>query len=173
MVRRGWTEVKMNAVSECGCVEYAGNYTFVPWHYKSCCLFRGRRTACEAKFAVSAFRAETVGQLELLAGLSGLGEAAETFRSVKVGGGVELRGRMAQDSALEGGGFSVQKCDVESDAFSDGGCAATTANGAAAKDDAGSTPGNLGLPPGFLVAREFSHLGEMFAKLRVPGFELR
>jgi len=38
-------EVKPNAVSKCGCVQYTGNYTFVPYGLQCCEILGGCRTA--------------------------------------------------------------------------------------------------------------------------------
>ena len=83
-----------------------------------------------------------------------------------------MGGCVSENSALEGGGFGDEASDVESDAFGVGGSAASATNGTTSEDDGGGKSGNLGLPPGFFVARELGQLSEVIAKLGVPSFEL-
>jgi len=82
-----------------------------------------------------------------------------------------LRGRMAQDAALEGGVEGGKLGEVEGEAFGSG--SATAANGAAGEDDGGSGAGNFGRPEGFFVAGKFGHLGEVVTEAGIPGFEER
>ena len=113
-------EVKQNSQTESGCVEYAGNYTFVPCGFGGNCLSGRSWGDHEPKFAMRALGPQTLSELEFLSRFSGQRKAPQGFCRVEVRGCVELRGNMPEDSALEGGGLGGQASNVESDAF--GGC---------------------------------------------------
>jgi hypothetical protein len=121
---------------------------------------------------MSSLGAETLGKFELLSGFSGNGEGAEGFGGVEVGAELQERGDVAEDAALEGGGFGEEACDVECDALVGSGGAAPTADWPTTKDQAGGETGHFRLPPGLFVASELGHLDEEPAKLRIPIFEL-
>ncbi len=78
---------------------------------------------------------------------------------------------MAQEPPLQGRGERGEAGDVEGKAF--GGGASSTANGTAGQNQLRSQADQLGLPPGFLIARQLGHLGHVLTQARVPGFKER
>jgi hypothetical protein len=155
------------------CFEYAGNDTFVLCGLRGAKIFGTGGCSGEAKFAVGSLGAKALGELELLARLSGDGECSERFGGGEVGASFELGGDMTQNPALESSGFGDQAGNVEGNAFC--GCrgTSTAANRTTAENHAGRKASGFGLPPGFLITGQRGKLREVFAKLRVPGFELR
>jgi hypothetical protein len=169
----GWpSQIEAQAASKRHRGEFAGDNTFVLFGFRAIAGSGGIWTARKAKFAVGSVDAEALPKLELLASLASLRQGADRLSGSEVGGGFKLASCIAQQAALQCDGLSSKAGEVESNAFGRGGSATTAADWPATEDHMRCRARNFGLPPGFFVAGELSHLREMVAELGVPGCEL-
>jgi ribosomal protein S18 acetylase RimI-like enzyme len=125
----------------------------------------------ESQLAGSALGAEAMGKLAPLAGAGFKSHSAQGFGRGEVERHAQLRGGVAKQPALQRRGQRGQSGDVESQDIRGG--APAPANGLAGEQDLRRHAGQLRLPPGFLIAGQLSHLAQVLAEARVPGFELR
>ena len=120
---------------------------------------------------MGALGAKAPGQFSFLAGAPGKRQRAEGLGGGKIGRSAKLSGGMAQQAALQCGGEGGKTGDVQGETLGRG--ATSSANRTAGQNQLRRYAGQLGLPPGFFVARQCGHLGQVLAQARVPGFEQR
>ncbi len=129
----------------------------------------GRSSDGQAQFAMGTLAAKALGQFAFLAGASGERQGTQGLGGGKIERGAELGCGMAQKAALQSGCERDKPCDINCEAI--GGGAASSADGTAGQDQLRPHAGQLGLPPGFFVARQIGHLRQVLPQPRVPGFE--
>ena len=129
----------------------------------------GRQPGGEAEFAVGELGAEALGQFAFLTGPAAEGQEAQRLRCGEIRGSAQLLRGVAEEPSLQCNGNFGQTGDFEGQPVA--GCAPAAADRAAGQDHFWCRAQQFGLPPGFLVAGQVGHLGQVLAKTGVPGFE--
>ena len=118
---------------------------------------------------MGALGAKALSQFEFLPGAPLECEGSQGFGGGEIERGAKRRGGMAKQPALESRRQFCEAHDVESQAIGCGPSAA--AHGTAGQNELRRERVDLGLPPGFFVARQLGHVCEVLAQARVPGLQ--
>ena len=111
------------------------------------------------QFARSTLGGKRAGESEFLAGAALNCQLAQAFGGVEAQGDSERFCAMTEQTALQSKRQGGEADYVDGQRSLVGAGAATAANRAAGEEDLRSETGDLGLPPGFFVARQLGHVG--------------
>jgi len=125
----------------------------------------------QAQLARGALGAQALCQFPFLAGTSVKGKTSQCLGCGEIELCTELAGGMAQQAALHGRSKGRQPGYIKGQPGIGG--SATSADRPSRQNQLRGETGEFCLPPGFFVARQLSHLSEVVAEARIPGFEQR